>query len=82
MSLDKRILKGVEHRKQYKGAKAEDPTCRNHGSCPYCYAARNYKNNKKAREAEEKKLEYELGYVPIKKKKKKKKEKHDGEITD
>lgn len=32
MSLDKAISHGKEHRKQYRGAKACDKTCRNHGS--------------------------------------------------
>ncbi len=32
MSLDKAIKYGKEHRKPYRGAKAVDKTCRNHGS--------------------------------------------------
>ena len=32
MSLDKAILHGKEKRKPYYGAKAVDPSCRNHGS--------------------------------------------------
>lgn len=36
MSLDKAILSGKEHRKQYRKSKAVDKTCRNHGACPYC----------------------------------------------
>lgn len=31
MSLDKAIQHGKEHRKPYRGAKAVDPYCRNHG---------------------------------------------------
>ena len=31
MSLDKAIQHGKEKRKQYRGAKAIDPACRNHG---------------------------------------------------
>lgn len=31
MSLDKAIQHGKEHRKPYRGAKAIDPWCRNHG---------------------------------------------------
>ena len=34
MSLDKAIKHGKEHRKPYRGAKAVDKSCRNHGSCP------------------------------------------------
>ena len=36
MSLDKSIANGKEHRKPYRGSKAIDPTCRNHGGCPWC----------------------------------------------
>ena len=36
MSLDKAIAHGKEKRKPYRGAKAVDATCRNHGSCPHC----------------------------------------------
>lgn len=36
MSLDKSIKSGKEHRKQYRGSKAVDSTCRNHGSCKHC----------------------------------------------
>ena len=36
MSLDKSIKHGKERRKQYRGTKAYDKTCRNHGSCDYC----------------------------------------------
>ena len=32
MSLDKAIIHGKEKRKQYRGSKAIDCTCRNHGS--------------------------------------------------
>lgn len=33
MTLIKAIKSGKEHRKEYRGAKAFDKTCRNHGSC-------------------------------------------------
>lgn len=33
MSLDKAIMHGKEHRKEYLGPEAFDPTCCNHGSC-------------------------------------------------
>ena len=45
--LDKAILHGKEHRKAYKGAKACDKSCRNHGDCPWCLENRLYKNKKK-----------------------------------
>ena len=43
MSLDKAIEHGKERRKPYRGAKAVDCTCRNHGSCPWCKANRLHK---------------------------------------
>ena len=42
MSLDKAIGHGKEKRKPYKGAKAIDCTCRNHGSCEWCKRNRLY----------------------------------------
>lgn len=58
MSLDKAIQHKKEHRKQYKGAKAIDKTCRNHGSCDWCKENRLYKSNKQADEMNEKIREY------------------------
>lgn len=43
MSLDKSIAHGKEHRKPYRGSKAIDPTCRNHGGCPWCEENRKHK---------------------------------------
>ena len=40
MSFNKAIQFGKEHRKPYKGSKAFDHSCRNHGSCPYCSSNR------------------------------------------
>ena len=36
MSFDKYFPNRKDHRKQYRGAKRFDRTCRNHGSCGYC----------------------------------------------
>ena len=49
MSLLKAIKSGKEHRKLYRGAKAVDKSCRNHGSCPYCRDNRLHKFNKSRR---------------------------------
>ena len=54
MALHKAIASGKEHRVEYgtKGqpyCKAVDPTCRNHGSYPYCLLNRTYKNRVKER---------------------------------
>ena len=40
MSLEKAIKHGKEHRKPYRGSKAFDCSCRNHGSCSYCESNR------------------------------------------
>jgi hypothetical protein len=53
--LDKAIISGKEHRKPFRGSKAIDHTCRNHGSCAYCRENRLY-NRKKL----EKKFEKDL----------------------
>lgn len=54
MSLDKAIQHKKEKRKQYSGAKAVDPCCRNHGSCPYCTQTRLHNRKKAELSAEEK----------------------------
>lgn len=46
MSLDKAIEHGKEHRRQYRGSKAIDKTCRNHGDCPVCLGNRFYQSMK------------------------------------
>ena len=52
MSFDKHM--GKEHRKPYRGAKAVDTTCRNHGGCPYCESNRKYFDTKRRKIADEK----------------------------
>ena len=47
MALNKAIRSGKEHRKEYRGSKAIDCTCRNHGGCPWCTGNRTYKNRKR-----------------------------------
>lgn len=47
MALDKAIRSGKEHRKQYRGSKAFDCTCRNNGSCEWCRMNRTIKNIKR-----------------------------------
>ena len=44
--LDKAIEHGKEHRKPYRGAKACDKTCRNHGSDDWARDNRLYRSNK------------------------------------
>ena len=47
VSLDKAIATGKEHRKPYRGAKAVDHTCRNHGSCGWCESNRLHSSRKR-----------------------------------
>lgn len=42
MSLDKAILHGKEKRKQYKGTKLVDNSCRNGKDCPWCASNRKF----------------------------------------
>lgn len=46
MSLDKAIQHGKEKRKPYRGSKAIDSSCRNHGDCPGCANARKAKKKR------------------------------------
>ena len=48
--MEKAIASGKEHRKEYRGAKAIDKSCRNGGSCEWCRRNRMYKNLKKLQE--------------------------------
>lgn len=57
MSFDKHM--GKEHRKPYRGGKAIDKTCRNHGGCPWCEGNRKYSDIKRRQSADEK-LEEEI----------------------
>lgn len=57
MSLDKAIEYKKEHRKPYYGSKSFDPSCRNHGGCPWCeknrkhkFVVREYKVNEQLKE--------------------------------
>lgn len=47
MGLDKAIEHKKEYRKPYRGSKAFDCSCRNHGSCDWCKENRAYKNLKR-----------------------------------
>lgn len=60
MGLEKAIKYGKEKRKPYRGAKAVDSTCRNHGSCPWCNGNRTNKNKVRDREAKKEILRHKL----------------------
>lgn len=53
MSLEKAIKHKKEKRKPYKGAKAVDCQCRNHGTCSWCLGNRIYKNKKRKQKVDE-----------------------------
>lgn len=53
MTLDKAISHGKEHRKQYYGSKAIDPSCRNHGTCDVCKGNRLHSTRKRELKADE-----------------------------
>lgn len=57
MTLDKAIEHGKEHRKPYYKSKRFDRTCRNHGSCSWCYRNRLHKNIKRIHNADDTKDE-------------------------
>ena len=59
MSLDKSIAQGKERRKQYRGSKAIDRSCRNHGGCDWCLENRMYKNLKRLAAMKELENEHE-----------------------
>lgn len=49
MSLTKAIKHGKEKRREYRGAKAVDQSCRNNGSCPHCREGRLHKHKRQER---------------------------------
>lgn len=59
MTLDKAILHKKEHRKEYRGAKSVDKSCRNHGSDDWEKSNRLYSDTKRIIVAEEKEKEFE-----------------------
>ena len=62
MSLNKSIQSGKSHRKPYRGGKAIDKTCRNHGGCYWCLENRTHKNDKRELAAEQEVSEYEMHF--------------------
>ncbi len=59
MGLEKAILHRKERRKPYRGAKAVNTFCRNHGGCRYCMECRMYASTKRLASAKEKINEYQ-----------------------
>ena len=65
MSLNKSIEHKKEKRKPYYGAKAIDPSCRNHGSDGWAQENREYKNLKREASAQSKLDEALLDPMPF-----------------
>lgn len=59
MSLDKSIENHKEHRKPFRGAKAIDSHCRNHGNCEWCHDNRLHNSRKRLESSEDKLKEAE-----------------------
>ena len=53
MTLNKAIEYGKERREQYRKSKQFDSTCRNRGSCPWCYRNRTIRWRSKRKVADE-----------------------------
>lgn len=58
--LTKAIEHGKEKRKEYRGSKAFDPSCRCHGGCPWCLENRMYKFKKRELAMEQRLFEEEV----------------------
>ena len=65
MALDKAIKHKKEKRKPYRGSKAFDPTCRNHGGCPACEDNRKYQEKKLLEMSDSIMEEYEEAYEEL-----------------
>ena len=50
MSFDKHYPNRKDKRKEYRGSKKCDRTCRNHGSCSYCRLGRLHKNKRRSKD--------------------------------
>lgn len=62
MSIDKSIISGKEHRKQYTDQRILFVQCRNHGNCEWCHSNRTHKNDKRELAADQELNEYERDY--------------------
>lgn len=61
MGLEKGIKHGKEHRTEYRGCKAVDKTCRNHGGCLWCERNRKKKFAVKEMAADGRLKDYKKG---------------------
>lgn len=61
--LDKAIRHGKEHRAPYRGSKAIDRSCRNHGDCPCCKGNRLYSSKKRIEAATDKEKNFFIIFI-------------------
>jgi len=61
MGFDKNYKNRKDWRKPYRGSKAFDCTCRNHGSCPWCEGTRTFFDKKKRYFADKELEDYKKG---------------------
>ena len=61
MGLEKAIKHKKERRKPYRGAKAVDSHCRNHGGCTYCEEGRLHNSEKRKEKAKYEEIRYRKG---------------------
>ena len=63
MSFKKAIKHGKERRREYRGSKRLDSSCRNHGGCPYCTTGRLFASKRRGmslKEVESELLQWQL----------------------
>jgi len=46
MSMERAIEHGKEHRRRYYDSRRFDWSCKNHGSCPWCWGNRAYQRRR------------------------------------
>jgi hypothetical protein len=59
MSFDKKYPRRKDDRKEYRGSKSFDKSCRNHGNCSYCQNNRIYSTVKRKESINDKLNDYE-----------------------
>jgi len=59
MGFEKAIEHGKTKRKPYRGSKAFDCSCRNHGSCSWCKHNRTHNNTKRESQTNDLMKDYE-----------------------
>jgi hypothetical protein len=53
------------YRRRYTGSRRFDRSCRNHGSCGYCYNTRTYNDRRRRRAADAELVEFRKGNLNL-----------------